>query len=325
MKKLMLSFLLAATVSLTGCGFHNSLEYAYNQDALLNIEYENTLEAVKAASFGDTYAVIPYDYENNIFEQDAVGSALLINTTTNDVLVAHNVHEKIYPASITKIMTAILVAEALDNGTLQLEETITLREDVTFSDDHAARLALKAGDSITVKDLLYCFLVRSLNDCGVVLAKEIAGSEEAFVALMNEKAYELGAVNTHFVNCHGLHDENHYTTSYDLYLIFTEFEKHSILTEIDATKEFDLQYTNGDGEKVELLLKSTNGYITEEYDLPEGFTIGGWKSGTTTEAGYCLIMEVTAEDGQTYVAMIGNDDSRDELYQSMSQLLEYTK
>ena len=143
---------------------------------------------------------------------------------------------------------------------------------------------------------------------------------------MNEKAFELGATNTHFVNCHGLHSDDHYTTAYDLYLIFSEFIKHDMAYLIDSLDSYDFTYTDETGAEKSVTLQATNGYISGEFKFPEGYSLGSWKSGTTTAAGNCLILEFVKDDtGDKYVAVIAGAEDRDTLYNDMTMLINTAK
>ena len=203
---------------------------------------------------------------------------------------------------------------------------ITLSHTVTFQENNVGASDLTKGCKVTVKNLLYGLLIRSYNDCGVLLAERIAGSEDAFVEKMNERAYELGATNTHFVNCHGLHSDDHYTTAYDLYLIFSEFIKHDLAYLIDSLTSYDFTYTDANGETRSVTLEATNGYISGEFQFPEGYSLGSWKSGTTTAAGNCLILEFVKDDtGDKYIAVIAGAEDRSTLYNDMTMLINTAK
>ena len=155
--------------------------------------------------------------------------------------------------------------ESIEDGTLSLDDTITLSHTVTFQEDNVGVSDLTKGCSVTVKNLLYGLLIRSYNDCGVLLAEKIAGSEDAFVEKMNEKAFELGATNTHFVNCHGLHSDDHYTTAYDLYLIFKEAVKHEEFVDTVSSKDYTMTYTTAKKTQINEYMQSTNYYLLNEY------------------------------------------------------------
>ncbi|MDF2616973.1 MAG: Serine-type D-Ala-D-Ala carboxypeptidase [Sedimentibacter sp.] len=140
-------------------------------------------------------------------------TAVLIDANTGTILAGKNADQKMYPASTTKIMTAILAIEMGD-----LSDVITVDDDTPY-EIAGSHIALEPGEIMTLKDLLYALMLPSANDSASAIAKHYGGTTEEFVNLMNEKAKELGAYNTHFVNPHGLHDENHYTTAADLALI----------------------------------------------------------------------------------------------------------
>ena len=144
-------------------------------------------------------------------------AALLVDGATGTVLLDQNAHTKQYPASITKVMTALLVFEAIDRGELRMDTPITASANsVAGLPDDASTADILAGETMTLEQLLYCLMIESANDAAPVIAEYVAGSEPAFVEMMNQKAAELGCTGTHFTNACGLFDENHYTTAKDL-------------------------------------------------------------------------------------------------------------
>ena len=159
-------------------------------------------------------------------------AAILIEAKTRDVLFTKSEHERMYPASTTKIMTMILIFEALNEGSLQLDEMI--HTSAYAASMGGSQVYLEENEVLPLSDMLKAIAVSSANDCCVAVAEHIAGSSEAFVDMMNKKASELGLKDTHFVNCTGLHDENHYTSAYDLAMMA------AYLVEIGQDQLFDL-------------------------------------------------------------------------------------
>lgn len=222
-------------------------------------------------------------------------SAILMEKDTKAIVYGKNINEKLYPASITKIMTALLAVEKLN-----LTDTITFTGEMLEGLPYdAARQGVVAGETMTVEDCLYSLLLRSNNDIGVALAYVMAGSEEEFGKMMTDRAKEMGAVNTNFVNSTGLHDENHYTTAYDMAVITAEAMNNPTFAKIWSTSEYTLSATN----------------ITESFSiwhrhnmLVEGrvdyypFATGG-KTGYTDQAGRTLVTSAKNE-GTEYIAVI---------------------
>ena len=318
--KLLIS-ILTIGILFTGCA-----RRSYDTSDQLVLGISENLPLYSTDSFGENHTVIPDGESLADDNYKDTKAAVLFNDTTQEALVVHNAHDKIYPASMTKLMTGLLVIEAIEDGSLSLDETITLSHTVTFQENNVGASDLTKGCKVTVKNLLYGLLIRSYNDCGVLLAERIAGSEDAFVEKMNDRAYELGATNTHFVNCHGLHSDDHYTTAYDLYLIFSEFIKHDLAYLIDSLTSYDFTYTDANGETRSVTLEATNGYISGEFQFPEGYSLGSWKSGTTTAAGNCLILEFVKDDtGDKYIAVIAGAEDRSTLYNDMTMLINTAK
>ena len=162
----------------------------------------------------------------------------------------------------------------------------------------------------------------SACDCGNIIAEHVSGSVDAFVELMNERAVELGATHTHFVNTHGLTAEDHYSTAYDLYLIFNEVVKYPKYNEISHQSKYVSTYINQNGEEASLELYTTNLYLRSEATPPSGITVIGGKTGTTDAAGNCIILYVEDSYGNHYISVIMGSTRRATLYEQMTLLLK---
>ena len=234
-------------------------------------------------------------------------SAVLIEAETGKVLFDKESKQVRACASITKVMTMILVMEAIDEGKLKMEDTIT-------ASAHAASMGgsdiwLEEGEVMTVHDLIKATMVASANDAAVALAEEVAGSEDAFVSKMNEKAKELGMKNTTFKNCNGLDEEGHLTTAYDVALMSQELIKHEEIFEftsiwLDYLRNGETQIVN-----TNKLLKSYKG-------------ITGLKTGTTSQAGSCISATAT-RDGLTLIAVVLGGATGTERFSDATALLDY--
>jgi D-alanyl-D-alanine carboxypeptidase (penicillin-binding protein 5/6) len=174
---------------------------------------------------------------------------------------------------------------------------------------------------LTVEQLLYGLMLVSGNDAANVLAEYYAGSIDAFAEKMNEEALALGATGSHFVNANGLPDDDHYTTVYDMYLIFQAAIKEQAFTDLIRTDSYDASYTSASGSAVEVTWANTNYYLSGDAEVPEGFTVVGGKTGTTTAAGYCLVLYSSNSKGEDIVSIVFKADSRQDLYSLMSQIL----
>lgn len=215
------------------------------------------------------------------------GNAVLMDVNFGQVLYDHAAYEQAYPASMTKVMTALLTLEAIQNGTTTEDTMVTVSEYASqkqFADESTANLV--AGEQISVKDLLYCIMLPSANDAAKVLAEHLGGNVDSFVASMNQRAKELGCQNTNFVNPNGLHDPNHYSCAYDIALIFRQAMQHDLFLQIIATDDYAMAATNLSGERY---FYNTNGLISNLYYSGYVYEkcIGG-KTGSTEQAGRCL-------------------------------------
>lgn len=243
-------------------------------------------------------------------------AAALMDLSSHEVLYAKNVHEQLYPASLTKIMTALV---AIKYG--NLDDVITVDEGALDIDAESSVCYLQLGDQYTLRQLIYGLLIASGNDAGNAIAYHVGGSIEGFVELMNEEATRLGATNTHFANAHGLQDENHYTTAYDIYLIFNEAIKQDVFADAISKSSYVVTYTASDGEQYERTWTATSYYFTGEATAPEGVTVFGGKTGTTDEAGACLSLLSKDAYGNSYFSIIMKSDTKEDLYEEMNGLL----
>lgn len=321
MRRIISVTLILCMTLLTGCG-----SKTFKAGKQLDIGILPELPLYGDYGMADEYAVIDRDEELDAAAYNSFFATMLVDDTTKVPIVAHNVHNRIYPASMTKLMTGILVMESIEKGDISLDDIVTLNRKVTFDDWDAMASDLVGGCRVSVKNLLYGLMITSYNDCGVILAELIAGSESSFCDRMNEKAREIGATNTHFENCHGLHSDDHYTTAYDLYLIISEFSKHDLAYIIDSLNTYDFTYTDPDGNEQVVTIEPTNEFLTGEINMPSGYSIGSWKTGTTEEALNCLVMEfVNDSTGDKYVALIAGADGKEALYSAMTELINKAK
>ncbi len=236
-------------------------------------------------------------------------SAILMEMSSGQVLMEKNADEKLPPASITKIMTLLLVMEALDEGKITLEDRVTASREA--SSKGGSQIWLKEGEVMTVHELIKATAVASANDASTALAEYIAGDETSFVALMNKRAAELGMINTNFENCSGLDDtaENHYTTARDIAIMSCELMKHEKIKEYTTIWMDSLR--NGETELV-----NTNRLIR----FYEGAT--GLKTGTTSKAGYCISATAQREGMELVSVVLGSDNSTDR-FEDAKKLLNW--
>lgn len=256
--------------------------------------------------------------------------AVLLDANHSEILYDMNATEKAYPASITKIMTALLVLEAIEYGQLSLDTQVTAGETrmqgvtITYVNSN-----LKLGEILTVEDLLYCVLLPSSADAANVLAVEVDGTIEDFVDHMNRKASELGCQNTHFTNPVGIHNENHYSTAYDLALIMRACLDYDTFRTIIKTAQYTVPATNMSDKR---FFYNTNALISNMYYAGYVYDkcIGG-KTGNTDEAGRCLV--AAAEDGDELLISVllgsgpmevpGDTELRQGQFRESKRLLEY--
>lgn len=234
-------------------------------------------------------------------------SAVLMEVYTGTVLFDQNSDEKLPPASITKIMSLLLIMEAIDSGKISLSDTVSASEHA--SSMGGSQIWLEVGETMTVDELLKAAVIASANDATVALGEKISGSEEEFVRQMNKRAKELGMNDTEFKNCTGLDAEGHLTTAHDIALMSAELIKHDLIKKYSTVWMDTLR--NGESELV-----NTNKLVR----FYSGTT--GLKTGTTSNAGYCL--SATAErDNTSLVAVIMSAPSSNDRFANAKKLLDY--
>ena len=232
-------------------------------------------------------------------------AALLVDPDTGEVLYEKNPHEQRYPASITKVMTCLLTLEAVDRGELTLEQTVTASQALhTGIGENASTADIKAGEEIRIIDLLYAALIPSANEACNVLAEAVSGDVASFVELMNQRAAELGMEDTHFANTHGYHDDNHYTSAWDIYLMCKEAMQYETFRTIVSSLNYTMPATNMHEEP--RIVRSTNALISNFRVFGYLYQYAtGIKTGSTPEAGYCLAASATKEDRNLISVVLG--------------------
>lgn len=310
--------LILAVSGFGGCGSEN-YSFPYNQDYDVSsfqvIHKENTSVAKTFAA--DLCIVTDNVTDDEAVNMDDAGAAVLVDIERKEVLYAKNAHEQLYPASLTKVMTALV---AIKYGSM--DQMITASSAINVDVSGAQLCGLKVGDKMTLAQALRVTLVNSANDAAMLVAEGVGGSVDAFVEMMNEEAAALGATNTHFSNPHGLPDPNHYTTAYDMYLIFNEAIKYDVFREIINMSSYKTVYYDKNGKESEISVRSTNRYLTGDAKAPDTITVIGGKTGTTNEAGHCLILLSRDTNGDTYISVILRSATRDILYTEMTDLLD---
>lgn len=270
-----------------------------------------------AVSFASGLCVVNSNIDSSDVDMTAASGAGLFDIKNCNTLYAKNAHEKLYPASLTKVMTALV---AMKHGSNEM--MLTASANVKIQESGAQVCGIKEGDQMTLDQALHLLLLNSANDAAVMIAEGIAGSVEAFADMMNEEALLLGATNTHFVNPHGLPDDNHYTTVYDMYLIMNEAINYSSFNDIIHMDTYTTVYTDKNGASKEITVNNTNRYIQGTAQAPSGITVMGGKTGTTNAAGHCLVLLSRDSSSKPYISIIMRAESGDLLYSQMTDLLE---
>lgn len=231
-------------------------------------------------------------------------SALLVDADSGYVFYSKNETAQVDPASTTKIMTVLLAVEAVERGEVLLTETVTATANCLYDiTADSSTQNIQPGEEMTFSDLLYCALVASANEACNIIAERVSGSIPAFIQLMNDRAAELGCTGTHFANTHGLTNENHYTTAWDLYLIANEALKHDQFMTIANTTSHVVPATNMSNARE---LTTTNRLLLPNADEYYEYA-AGMKTGHTSAAGYCLVSTAEKDDMQVISVLMGCD------------------
>lgn len=303
--------------TLCACG---AKDYSFAYDRNRNnssFTVDASLKGENLEAFASDLCVTVEDVtQGTTVDMSQATAAGLFDINDGEVLYAKNVHEKLNPASITKILTALC---ALKYG--NLDDVLTASENVYINESGAVKLGIEAGDTMTLDQALHALLLKSANDVAIMIAEYLAGSVEGFSDMMNETAQALGATNSHFVNPNGLTDPNHYTTVYDLYLICNEAVKYDKFIEIIHTPSYNSVYHDKNGKEKEISLSTTNAYLKNEAFAPDNVTVIGGKTGTTNAAGSCLILYSRDQSGNPYISVILQSTDRTMLYKEMTELL----
>lgn len=246
--------------------------------------------------------------------QVSAPTAILIDSESGRVLYEKNADVKMYPASTTKVMTGLLASEFKN-----LDEQITASPNVVKIERGSSQIYLNPGEILTMRQLLYALMLPSANDAAIAIAEAIGGSIDNFATLMNERAQSLGAVNTHFANPNGLHDDNHYTTARDLSIIAREGMSNPIFREVVGTYKYVIPATNKQVERNYLtngnkLISKVNNKYKYEYAI-------GIKTGYTTKSQHCLVGGAKKDNLELISVILG--DTKDSIYPDSIALFEY--
>lgn len=247
--------------------------------------------------------------ENKILAQNAK-SAVLLEESTGEILYEYNSHEKLAPASMTKMMSLLLIMEAIENKVITWDQMITVSSNA--SSMGGSQILLETGEKMSVDDLVKGITIASGNDAVVALAEAIAGSEENFVKMMNDKLRDLGLKDSNFKNCHGLDEEGHYSSAYDMAIIARELVKHEKI--LEYSKIYETYLREGTNKKIWLV--NTNKLVR----FKEG--VDGLKTGYTKEAGYCLTATMK-KDGMRVVATVMGEPDSSTRNNEVSGMLDY--
>ena len=271
---------------------------------------------VKSVPFADGLCVTQSDVDADALFISAAEAALF-DLTSENVVYAKNIFEQRSPASLTKIMTALVAMEYAN-----MDDMVTVDEAAFDIEEGSSVCELRRGDRLTLKQLLYGMLIASGNDAAQMIAEYVGGgSISNFIGMMNQTALELGATHTHFVNAHGLTANDHYTCAYDVYLMMNAAMKYDLFMDIIQRQNYYAEYTDANGSACAITWETTDHYLTGEASKPTNVVIYGGKTGTTEDAGACLALISKDLYGNPFISVILHSDSKETLYPEMNQVL----
>ena len=265
-RRLLLTGVLTFGLILTGCGQKETkTDISYPMQERMEAMTELcSPELKRAETFAESLCVVTASVPQ---PDSSVGAeaAAVFSLDDHKVILEKNVFKRLYPASTTKVMTALV---AIRYGNLQ--DVVTVGQETVITEQGASLCHIRPGETLTMEQLLYGLMMPSGNDAGAAIAVHMAGSIEGFADLMNQEARAVGATDTHFVNPHGLHDEDHYTTAYDLYLIFQEAMKEPVFRQIVGTGTYTAEYKDANGELKSQTWNNSNQFLTGQQPMPDG-------------------------------------------------------
>ena len=254
-------------------------------------------------------------FADDEFSVDAK-AALIVEKNTGKIIYEKNSETQNYPASVTKILTAILTIE-----NCKLDDTATVSQSAISQIPSGYVVApLFIGEQMKIKDLLYALMLKSANDAAYVLAEHVGGSVEGFSEMMNKKAKEIGCKNTHFVNPNGIHNDDHYTTAYDMYIISNYAMKNDIFAKIVSTYQYKLPATNKYPNN-DRIMENTNDFINPKSGYYNKI-VKGIKTGTTLQAGNCLITD-SSENGLDFITVVLGAKTSNSKFSETRKMIKY--
>lgn len=319
---LLLLAILALAVILAVAGLwlvsrSRTLDLTMPYDGIQEFHQEGSSEASlqKASSYASRLCVGDANVSREGVSLSQQARAGLFDLEGGNVVFAQGMYDRMYPASITKIMTGIL---AVKYG--NMDDVVTITDAELNLEEGSTEVGFLAGDQVTMRELLHVLLIYSGNDAAMAIARQVGGTVDQFVEMMNQEAADLGATGTHFVNPSGLHDENHYTTVYDIYLMLNEALHYPEFTEIMQLSSYNVTFTRN-GEEQVIHIDSTDQYMTRQVSAPKNVTVLGGKTGTTGDAGSCLALVSQNAYGEPFISIVLHAPTKTVLYDNMNQLL----
>ena len=315
MKHGFLICLLAIALAAGGCSSKNDLLFENDHHLSDSVNKVKELTEGKQDWIGADVC-IPEKDSSYTDSEISSGAAILYNLDKPEVIYSRKAYDHLNPSVLTVLLTAKIAIENTN-----MTDLVTVESEDLSGLVHAYKVGLKAGDQLTVEQLLYGMVFQSGAEPARVLARYVAGSEEAFVKMMNDKAQSLGCVDTIFSNCTGMTDKNNVTTAYDMYLLIRDMAADDQFMKILEKKNYEGYYQDSSGNPISATYISTVDYIEEGKEKVSGATILGGKTATTQASGHCLALIVKGEGNDRYLALNMKASSHERLYKQIESIV----
>ena len=317
-----LVMLFVACIGLVGCSSYDENENTYVNNELTSQKLFSTVnKEADASMLGNNVCVINKNTPDSVDVTIKAPVALLINRTENKVLFSKNPFKRMYPASITKVATALMAFNKYDD--IRTQSVTISKEAASITEAGAKLCGFREGDTMNFYDLVTAMMVYSGNDAAYAVAQQVGNTQNDFCLSMTSMSMSLGASCSNFVNPHGLHNDNHFATAYDIYLIFNRLMEYNEARKVAGTKSILVNYKTKDNVTKKATFETTNKYLLGTAKAPTGVNVLAGKTGTTNKAGSCLVLLSKDAKNNEYISVVLNATSSVQLYSDMTNLLKH--
>ena len=325
MKKIHISLvvmLVIMCICLGGCSSYEVYENTYVNNELTPEKLSSIVSSEADASMlGNNVCIINKSMPNSVDSTIKAPVALLINRTKNKMIFSKEPYRRMYPASITKVATALMAFNKFDD--LKSQTATISKEAASITEAGAKLCGFKEGDQINFYELVTAMMVYSGNDAAYAVGQHVGNTEREFCMAMTDVTTSLGASKSNFVNPHGLHNDRQYVTAYDIYMIFNKLMEYAEAKKVAGVKSIEVNYKTKSNVDKKAVFTTTNKYLLGTSKAPNGVTVLAGKTGTTNKAGSCLVLLSKDANNDEYISVILHASSSSQLYSDMTNLLKH--